>query len=153
MQRPTWHKTFMDIALILSERSTCLRRKVGAVLVDKNNRVLSVGYNGAPPGQTHCEKLGCLREELNIPSGERQEICRAVHAEANALLWARKPDEPGAATLYVTAQPCSFCARLIATSPIGIKRIIYKGNYPDKFAVQILKEAGIELINYSGFSG
>ncbi len=139
----------MEIAYGLSKRSTCIRRQVGAVLVDRNNRVLGVGYNGAPPGQSHCEELGCLREELQVPSGERHEICRAVHAEINALLWSRRPDEPGNCTLYVTEQPCSICARIIAASPIGINRIIYRGKYPDEFTAEILEMSGIDLVAFA----
>ncbi len=148
MHRPSWHQTFMRIAEELSERSTCIRRQVGAVLVDRNNRVLGVGYNGAPPGQPHCEELGCLRQELEVPSGQRHEICRAVHAEINALLWSRRPDEPGGCTLYVTEQPCSICARIIAASPIGIDTIVYGGSYPDEFTAEILKLSGIDLLDY-----
>lgn len=148
MNRPSWDETFMAIAQVLSRRSTCLRRRVGAILVDRHYRILGGGYNGAPAGFEHCEKLGCLREQLDIPSGERHEICRAVHAEINAILWARMPTEPDNCTLYVTDSPCSFCARIIAASPVGISRVVYQGDYPDDFARKIFTEAGIELVKF-----
>ena len=143
--RPSWDEYFMAIAKLVSSRSTCLRRKVGAVIV-KDKKILSTGYNGAPKGLPHCLDIGCLREKLKIPSGERQELCRGLHAEQNAILQAasnsRIPLE--GSVIYVTCQPCITCAKMIINA--GIKKIYIAEGYPDKFAREILKEAKVELI-------
>jgi dCMP deaminase len=134
----------MDIAHLVKTRSTCLRRQVGAVIV-KDKRILSTGYNGSPSSCKHCTDIGCLRQELGIPSGERHELCRAIHAEQNAIAQAAMH---GISVLdsciYVTHQPCSICAKVLINA--GIKRIIYAGNYPDDLSRQLLEEAQIELI-------
>ncbi|MEA3489462.1 MAG: dCMP deaminase family protein [Candidatus Omnitrophota bacterium] len=144
LKRPPWDEYFLNIAKFVATRSTCLRRKVGAVAV-KNKQILATGYNGAPTGITHCDKVGCLREELKVPSGQRHELCRALHAEQNAFLQAaRHGVSLEGATLYVTTQPCSICAKMIIN--VGIKKIIIEGNYPDDFALGFLEEAGIETI-------
>lgn len=141
--RPSWDEYFMEIALKVSTRSTCLRRKVGAVIV-KGQRILTTGYNGAPAGIKHCLEVGCLREKLNIPSGERHELCRGLHAEQNALLQAAihgvsvKDGE-----IYITHQPCSLCAKMLINA--GIRRIVYIGSYADELALELLNEAGITL--------
>jgi len=141
--RPTWDEYFLSIAELVSTRSTCLRRKVGAVIV-KNKQVLATGYNGAPSGITHCSKIGCMREKLKVPSGERHELCRALHAEQNAFLQAaRHGVSLEGATLYITTQPCSICAKMIIN--VGIKNIIIQGTYPDKLALDFLKEAGVTI--------
>lgn len=141
--RPSWDEYFMNIAKLVATRSTCLRRKVGAVVV-KDKQILATGYNGAPTGITHCDKVGCLREELGIPSGQRHEICRALHAEQNAFLQAAKHGvNLSGAALYITVQPCSICAKMIINA--GIKKIIIAGSYPDEFALGFIKEAGIEM--------
>ncbi|HIZ76210.1 MAG TPA: dCMP deaminase family protein [Firmicutes bacterium] len=143
--RKSWDRYFMDMAKVAASRSTCLRRQVGAVAVSPDNRILGTGYNGALPGTPHCEETGCLRQQMNIPSGERQEICRAQHAEANICNIAARYGIPlEGATIYVTNQPCVTCMKAIITS--GIKRIVYEGDYPDAFAVRIAEEAGIELV-------
>ncbi len=143
--RPSWDEYFLAIAELVSSRSTCLRRKVGAVIV-KDKRILATGYNGAPTGLAHCLDIGCLREKLNIPSGERQELCRGLHAEQNAILQAatnsRIPLK--GSVIYVTCQPCITCAKMLANS--GIKKIFIREGYPDKFAREILKEAKIKLV-------
>lgn len=142
--RPSWDEYFLGIAHLVATRSTCLRRKVGAVVV-KNKQILATGYNGAPTGITHCDKVGCLRDQLEIPSGQRHELCRALHAEQNAFLQAaRHGSSLQDATLYITTQPCSICAKMIIN--VGIKKIIIEGEYPDELAVQFLNEAGIELV-------
>ena len=142
-KRPSWDEYFLSIARLVATRSTCLRRKVGAVVV-KNKQVLTTGYNGAPSGITHCDQVGCLRDELNVPSGQRHELCRARHAEQNAFLQAaRHGANLNGATLYVTTQPCSICAKMIIN--VGIKKIVMVGDYPDEFALQFLNEAGIEM--------
>ncbi len=145
--RPSWNDYFMEIAELVAKRSTCLRRSVGAIVV-KDKRILTTGYNGPPSGLAHCDELGgCLRDKLEIPSGERQELSRAVHAEQNAIIQAAKfgisIDE---GTLYITNYPCFICAKMLINA--GIKRIIYKEGYPDKWAKEILKEAGTEVIKY-----
>ncbi|MFC1570186.1 cytidine/deoxycytidylate deaminase family protein [Candidatus Omnitrophota bacterium] len=143
-KRPSWDEYFINIAKLVSTRSTCLRRQVGAVVV-KDKQVLATGYNGAPTGITHCDQVGCLREELNIPSGQRHEICRALHAEQNAFLQAAKHGvNLSNATLYITVQPCSICAKMIINA--GVKKVVIAGDYPDEFALDFLKEAGIEMV-------
>jgi dCMP deaminase len=143
-ERPTWDEYFMQMAQVVSGRSTCLRRQVGAVIV-KDKQILSTGYNGSPTGLTHCAQTGCLRQKLGIPSGERTEICRAVHAEQNALVQAAKHGVSiDGADIYTTVQPCVLCTKLIINS--GIKRVIYATPYPDKLALEIATEAELELI-------
>lgn len=142
--RPTWDEYFLNIARLVSTRSTCLRRQVGAVVV-KDKQVLATGYNGAPSGLTHCEDTGCLREELGVPSGQRHELCRALHAEQNAFLQAAKHGlSLNGSTLYVTTQPCSICAKMIINA--GIKKVVMDGAYPDEFSLKFLEEAKIELV-------
>jgi len=141
--RPSWDEYFTQIAQLVSKRSTCLRRKVGAVIV-KQRRVLATGYNGTPSGITHCEKTGCLRQKLGIPSGQRHELCRGLHAEQNALLQASLYGiSLAGATLYCTNQPCVICVKMIINA--GIKEIIMVAGYPDKLAQKFLKEAKIKV--------
>ncbi len=145
--RPKWDDYFMDIVDIVKNRSTCLRRHVGSVIV-KDTRILATGYNGAPSGCKHCVDTGCLREAMKIPSGERHELCRASHAEQNAIVQAAKHGvsiEGG--TIYVTAQPCVICSKLIINA--GIKRVVYSGDYPDELSRQLLTEANVELVQYT----
>jgi len=145
-ERPSWDEYFMQITKLIAMRSTCLRRKVGALLV-KDKRILSTGYNGAPSGLPHCAEVGCLRDKLKIPSGQRQEICRGLHAEQNAVIQAALHGiSTKGAILYCTHQPCVTCAKIIINS--GVKKIIFEGDYPDKLASQMLKEAGVELIKW-----
>ncbi len=133
----------MQIAHIVAQRSTCLRRKVGAVIV-KDRRILTTGYNGAPSGITHCEITGCLREKLNVPSGQRHELCRGLHAEQNALLQAALHGiSLRGATLYCTNQPCIICAKMLINA--GIKEIVFGDGYPDELSVKMLEEAKIKL--------
>jgi len=140
-QRPTWDVYFMDIADLVSRRSTCLRRSVGAVLV-RDRRVLATGYNGAPSGLHHCLDIGCLREQLGVPSGERHELCRGLHAEQNAIIQAALHGvSVNGSTLYCTNQPCIICAKMIINA--GIIAVVIKAGYQDKFAEDILKEAGV----------
>nr|WP_245641344.1 cytidine/deoxycytidylate deaminase family protein [Thermovenabulum gondwanense] len=145
--RPSWDNYFMEIATVVSTRSTCLRRRVGAVLV-KDKHIVATGYNGAPSGLAHCEEIGCLREKLGVPSGERHELCRGLHAEQNAIIQAAALGSSiKGATLYVTTRPCILCAKMLINA--GVKRIVFKGEYPDEFAVNLLKEAGILLLQYN----
>ena len=128
---------------MVSKRATCLRRKVGAVLV-KNKRILATGYNGAPSGIKHCLEIGCMREKLKIPSGQRHELCRGLHAEQNVLVQAALY---GISTkdsfLYVTNQPCIICAKMLINA--GIKEIIIAAGYPDEMAMEFLKKAKIKV--------
>ena len=134
----------MDIATLVARRSTCKRRSVGAVIV-KDKRILSTGYNGAPTGMKHCLEIGCLREKLNVPSGERHELCRGIHAEQNAIIQAAFHGVSiKDATLFCTNLPCSICAKMIINA--GIKKIYYKSGYTDYMSSEILKEANIEVI-------
>ncbi|MGL4790891.1 MAG: deoxycytidylate deaminase [Anaerotignaceae bacterium] len=143
--RATWDEYFMEIAEIVKTRSTCLRRQVGAVIV-RDNRIITTGYNGSPTGTYHCSDKGtCPRIEMNIPSGERHELCRALHAEQNAIIQAANMGvSTDNSTLYVTTQPCVICAKMCINA--GIKKIVYKGPYPDKLSIEMLNEAKVELI-------
>jgi dCMP deaminase len=144
-ERPDWDEYFMTIAHQVATRSTCLRRRVGAVLV-KDKRILATGYNGAPRSMRHCAETGCMREQLKIPSGERHEICRALHAEMNALLQAATYGiAVEGADIYSTTQPCVLCAKMLINA--GIKRIFITEGYPDQLALDMIEEAGIELIH------
>ena len=143
--RKSWDEYFMEIAEIVKTRSTCLRRQVGAVIV-KDNRIITTGYNGAPSGLKHCTEIGgCERARLNIPSGQRHELCRALHAEQNAIIQAAKVGvSTEGATIYITCQPCVICAKMLVNA--GIKRIVFGGEYPDELSKAILEEAEIELV-------
>ncbi|MFH1737024.1 MAG: cytidine/deoxycytidylate deaminase family protein [Actinomycetota bacterium] len=139
--RPSWNDYFMKIAQEVSTRSTCLRRQVGAVIV-KDKRILATGYNGAPAGVKHCLEIGCLREELGVPSGEKQELCRGIHAEQNAVVQAALHGMAIAgSTLYSTHKPCSLCAKILINA--GVSQIRYLAGYSDKLADEMLKEAGV----------
>lgn len=133
----------MDITRRVATRTTCLRRSVGAIIV-RDKRILSTGYNGAPRGLAHCEEAGCLRERLGIPSGQRQEICRGLHAEQNAIIQAALYGTPiDGSSLYCTTQPCVTCAKMIINA--GILRVIYENPYPDDFSIGLLTEASVEI--------
>ncbi|MCK8824591.1 deoxycytidylate deaminase [Fuchsiella alkaliacetigena] len=141
--RPSWDQYFMELTAVVAKRSTCLRRKVGAILV-RDKRVLATGYNGAPSGLEHCQEAGCIRESKEIPSGQRHELCRGLHAEQNAIIQAAlhgiSIDE---AVLYSTHQPCILCTKMLINT--GVKRIVFIGEYPDQLANNMLAEAGIEV--------
>ncbi|UCF95051.1 MAG: cytidine/deoxycytidylate deaminase family protein [Desulfobacterales bacterium] len=142
-QRPSWEEYFMDITLLVAKRSTCLRRAVGAIIV-KDKRVLSTGYNGAPTGIRHCLEVGCLREQLNVESGARHELCRGIHAEQNAIIQAAYHGvSVKGASLFCTNLPCSICAKMIINA--GIQQIYYRSGYADAISKQMLQEAGVEL--------
>jgi dCMP deaminase len=135
----------MGVAKLASERSTCLRRKVGAVIV-KDKHIVATGYNGAPRGLSHCAQVGgCLREQLKVPSGERHELCRALHAEQNAIIQAATQGQSiDDSTIYITNQPCVICAKMIINA--GIRKIIVAEGYPDDLAVKLLDEAGLKIV-------
>ncbi len=141
MPRPSWDEYFIEITKLVATRSTCLRRKVGAIFV-RDRRILATGYNGAPKGLRHCEEIGCLRERLKIPSGERHELCRGVHAEQNAIVQAATSGvNLEGATLYSTTHPCILCSKLVINA--RAKKVIYLEGYPDQLAKEMLDEAGI----------
>ena len=123
--RPDWDNYFMEIAQVVSKRSTCLRRSVGAVIV-KNRQIVATGYNGTPSKLEHCSVTGCLREQLKVPSGQMHELCRGIHAEQNC-----------------THQPCVVCTKILINA--GIERIVYANPYPDKLAEEMLKAANMKV--------
>ena len=144
--RPDWDTYFMRITKLVATRSSCLRRSVGAVLI-KDKRILATGYNGAPAGMAHCEEAGCLRDQLHIPSGERHELCRGLHAEQNAIIQAaRQGTEIKDSTLYCTTAPCSLCAKMLINA--GVTRIVYEGSYPDERAMAFFAEAGVKVEHF-----
>lgn len=150
-RRPDWDTYFMDIAIVVSRRSTCLRRRVGAIVV-KERRVLTTGYNGSPAGLAHCADVGCERDRLGVPAGQRHELCRGLHAEQNAIIQAAVHGVSiRGGTLYSTDYPCSLCAKVIVNA--GIRRVVYRGTYPDNLATAILAEAGIEVVQLGGDTG
>lgn len=145
-KRPDWDAYFFAILDVVKQRSSCMRRHVAAVIV-RDHHILATGYNGTPSGIDHCQNRGCLREQLGIPSGERHEMCRGVHAEQNAIVQAAVNGVSiKDATIYITHSPCIVCAKMLINSQI--KRIIYQGDYPDAMSAQLLDEAGIEVIKY-----
>ncbi len=142
--RLSWDTYFMSIAFLVAQRSTCLRRKVGAVLV-KDHRILATGYNGAPTGLRHCLELGCLRERLKVPSGQRHELCRGLHAEQNVIIQAARYGIPViGSVLYCTNMPCVICTKMLINA--GISSIYYADGYPDPLSRDMLTEANIEVI-------
>lgn len=150
--RPGWHEYFMEITMVVSRRATCLRRQVGALLV-KDRRILTTGYNGPPAGLPHCDELGgCLRDRLGVPSGERMEISRALHAEQNALVQAaRHGINVRGAVLYCTNAPCFTCAKMLVNA--GIVEIIYLEEYPDQLARELLAAAGVPCTRFADLHG
>lgn len=148
-RRPSWDEYFLGICDFVARRSTCLRRQVGAILV-RDKRVLTTGYNGAPRGLRHCAELGgCQRERMGVPSGQRHELCRGLHAEQNAIIQAALHGvQVTGATMYITTQPCILCAKMLINA--GIQRVVYRGHYPDELAMEMLQEAGIEVVRWDG---
>ena len=141
--RPDWDDYFMEIAYVVAKRSTCLRRQIGALLV-KDRHILATGYNGAPRGLAHCGEVGCLREQLGVPSGERHELCRGLHAEQNTIIQAAVQGICVAgSTLYCTASPCSLCAKMLINA--GVERVVFVGVYPDERAMAYFEEAGVRV--------
>ena len=146
--RPDWNEYFMAIAELVSTRSTCLRRRVGAVLV-LERRILATGYNGAPSGLAHCTLETCLREKRQIPSGSQQELCRGLHAEQNVIIQAALHGVSSKGSiLYCTHKPCSLCAKMIINA--GISRIVYQNPYPDPLGDELVSEAGLEVCIFKG---
>jgi len=142
-KRPDWDTYFLMVALVVSTRSTCLRRRVGAVIV-RDRYIVSTGYNGAPQGVEHCSEIGCLREKLAIPSGERHEMCRGSHAELNAIAQAAQIGVSTEGSIILcTHEPCSFCTKAILNA--GIKEVVYLHPYPDKLAREMIAESVIKV--------
>lgn len=142
--RPTWDEYFIEITKLVAKRSTCIRRHVGAILV-KDKRILATGYNGAPQNIRHCLDIGCIRESKNVPSGERHELCRGIHAEQNLIIQAAYHGiSIAGAQLYCTNFPCSICAKMIINA--GITKIMYLEGYPDELSQELLSEANIEAV-------
>jgi dCMP deaminase len=147
MQRPSWDQYFMDITRLVATRSTCLRRQVGAILV-KGRNILATGYNGVPSGISHCDSAGCLRARLEIPSGERHELCRGLHAEQNAIIQAaRHGVNIDGSTLYCTTMPCIICTKMLINA--GITSVMYAEGYADELAREMIAETGIKVIHFS----
>ncbi len=146
MKRPTWDQYFTEITRLVSTRSTCIRRHVGAILV-KDRNILATGYNGVPSGISHCADAGCIREQLNVPSGERHELCRGLHAEQNAIIQAAKHGvNIDGATLYCTTMPCVICTKMLINA--GIKKVIFDDGYADELAIKMIAESGIDVVQF-----
>jgi dCMP deaminase len=146
MNRPSWDQYFIDITRLVATRTTCLRRGVGAILV-KDRNILATGYNGVPSGITHCGDTGCLRDKMKVPSGERHELCRGLHAEQNAIIQAaRHGTNIDGATLYCTTMPCIICTKMIINA--GIRKVVYREGYSDDLAREMITEAGIEVVQF-----
>ncbi|MFA4858488.1 MAG: cytidine/deoxycytidylate deaminase family protein [Candidatus Margulisiibacteriota bacterium] len=145
--RPAWDQYFLKITEDVSERATCVKRQVGAIIV-KNNRILSTGYNGAPKGMPHCGEVGCLRKEMLVPSGQRHELCRGLHAEQNAIIQAAVHGVSiDGGTMYCNYQPCAICVKMILNA--GIKKLVYSGGYPDELAQELMKTSKLEVTKIS----
>ena len=143
IERPGWDEYFLEIASLVSSRSTCMRRKVGALIV-RDKRILATGYNGAPRGLAHCFETGCLRDSMGVPSGERHELCRGLHAEQNALLQASLHGvSVRDSVLYCTNQPCLICAKMLINA--GIKEVVITDGYPDKMSMDFFDQADIKV--------
>ncbi|WP_031386603.1 deoxycytidylate deaminase [Desulfonatronum thiodismutans] len=141
--RLPWPEYFMGIAKLVAERSTCLRRRVGALAV-QGKRILATGYNGAPAGLEHCLDIGCLREQMGIPSGQRHELCRGLHAEQNVIIQAATHGvRLEGAQIYCTTQPCLICTKMLINC--GVEAIFFEQGYPDDLAVNMLREAGVRF--------
>ena len=142
--RPSWDEYFMGITEMVAQRSTCLRRKVGAILV-RDKRIIATGYNGAPAKVSHCFDIGCLREQQGIPSGERHELCRGLHAEQNSIIQAALHGfSVEGATLYCTNMPCAICSKMLINA--RIEKIYYKEGYADTLSSLLLAEAKVPVV-------
>lgn len=143
LSRPGWDDYFLEIAKIVAKRSTCLRRQVGALIV-KDKRILATGYNGAPAGIVHCDLVGCVREKLKVPAGERHELCRGLHAEQNSIIQAALHGvRIDGSVLYCTHEPCSVCSKMIINA--GIITVVVRDSYPDRLARKMFREAQVKV--------
>ncbi len=146
--RPDWDTYFMDFAKLAETRSTCLRRKVGAVIV-KDRMILATGYNGAPKDVAHCSEVECLRQKMKVPSGQRHELCRGLHAEQNAIIQAAYHGvNIQQSSMYCTFRPCMICVKMIINA--GIFRVVFLGQYEDQLAQAMAEEAGLQLVQAPG---
>lgn len=144
--RPGWNEYFMEISRMVATRSTCMRRKVGALLV-LENRILATGYNGSPTGLRHCDEVGCIRDRQGVDSGRDLHLCRGSHAEANLITQCAKFGiRAEGSTLYINTSPCSLCMKLLIN--VGVRKIYYRELYNDYLALELAREAGIELIAF-----
>jgi dCMP deaminase len=144
--RLSWDEYFMEITKLVARRSTCLRRQVGAVLV-KDKKILATGYNGAPSGMEHCADVGCLRAKRHIPSGERHELCRGLHAEQNAIIQAAYHGVSiRGSTLFCTNLPCSICIKMILNA--GIETVVYLDGYADSLSMDLIAKSDLNLIQF-----
>jgi len=148
MPRIGWDRYFMNLARDIARRSTCIRkgRQIGTVIVNDRHEIVATGYNGNPRGMRHCEETGCVRERQRIPSGERAEVCTAVHSEQNALIQAGTRSRGG--TMYTLFNPCNTCAKMIANA--GIVRVVYTLEYPERMGLRILKDCGVKVKRLRG---
>lgn len=148
MSRPSWDEYFSRIAVDVAERSTCIRHKFGAVIVNEKHEIVATGYNGVVRGVPHCDEVGCVKDEQGIESGTGHEICPAVHAEQNALIQAGRQGLN--CTLYVNGFPCRICARLMVNA--GVKRVVVSDEYTDQEGLEVLKNSGVIVahINLDG---
>lgn len=145
--RLPWPDYFMRIAHLVAERSTCTRRKVGAVAV-RDKRILATGYNGAPAGVAHCLDIGCLREQLGVPSGQRHEICRGLHAEQNVIIQgALHGVSLKGAELYCTTKPCLICAKMLINC--GVTAVYFAEGYPDELSDAMIAESGMRCVRFA----
>ncbi len=141
--RPELDEYFLKIVSVVAERSTCRRHHIGAIAV-RDKHILTTGYSGAPAGAKDCLELGCLRDELGIPSGTRQEICRAIHAEQNVIIQAGLHGVSLAgSTVYCTHTPCVLCAKMLVNARIA--RFVTFGKYSDDEFIKLFEEAGIRV--------
>jgi dCMP deaminase len=148
IDRPDWNTYFMEFAKLAEQRSVCLRRKVGAVIV-KDCMVMATGYNGAPKGVSHCDQVGCLRDEMGVPSGQRHELCRGLHAEQNAIIQAAYHGvQIRGAEMYCTFRPCLICVKMIINA--GIERVYFQTDYDDPLSTSMAAEGGLDLIRFPG---
>lgn len=148
MNRPDWNTYFMEFAKLAEQRSACLRRNVGAVIV-KDRMVMATGYNGVPKGVSHCDQVGCLRDEMGVPSGQRHELCRGLHAEQNAIIQAAYHGvQIRGADMYCTFRPCLICVKMIINA--GIERVYFQADYDDPLSSSMAAEAGLDLIRFPG---
>ena len=143
--RPSWDEYFAKIVEDVARRSTCFKRQIGAIVVNKDHEIVATGFNGNVRGAAHCDEVGCIKDKMGLKSGEGHDWCTAVHAEQNALIQAGKMSR--GCTLYINAFPCKICARLIVNSGIG--KAVISGEYTDRDGLKILADAGIEVVHVS----
>jgi dCMP deaminase len=145
LDRPSWDEYFARIVEDIALRSTCYKRQIGAIVVNRDHEIVATGFNGNVRGAAHCDEIGCIKDKMGLKSGEGHDWCTAVHAEQNALIQAGKMSR--GSILYINAFPCKICARLIVNA--GITKAVISGEYTDKDGLRILADSGIEVIHVS----